>query len=36
VKDGFSYNSGTNPDFLSIENLRFLIKEQLDSSFEPV
>ena len=28
VKDGFSYNSGTNPDFLSIENLRFLIKEK--------
>ncbi len=36
VKDGFSYNSGTNPDFLSIENLRILIKEQIDSSFEPL
>ncbi len=36
VKDGFSYNSGTNPDFLSIKSLRLLIKEQLDSSFEPV
>jgi UDP-N-acetylglucosamine 4,6-dehydratase (inverting) len=36
VKDGFSYNSGTNPDFLSVENLRLLIKEQIDSSFEPL
>ncbi|WP_415303514.1 UDP-N-acetylglucosamine 4,6-dehydratase (inverting) [Candidatus Pelagibacter sp. Uisw_090] len=36
VEEGFSYNSGTNPDFLSIESLRILIKEQLDSSFEPV
>ena len=36
VKDGFSYNSGTNPDFLSVESLRLLIKEQIDSSFEPI
>ena len=35
VKDGFSYNSGTNPNFLTIKNLRLLIKEQIDSSFEP-
>ena len=36
VRPGFAYNSGTNPDFLSIEELRNLIREHVDSTFEPV
>ena len=36
VGDDFSYNSGTNPDFLSVESLSRLIKEEFDSSFESV
>lgn len=36
VGDGFSYNSGTNPDFLSVEQLKRLIKEEYDSSFKPM
>ena len=35
VKEGFAYNSGTNPDFLTIEQLRELIREHVDTSFEP-
>lgn len=33
---GFAYNSGTNPDFLSIEQLRCLIREHVDPAFQPV
>jgi UDP-N-acetylglucosamine 4,6-dehydratase len=33
VEIGFAYNSGTNPDFLSVEQIRTLIREQLDPSF---
>ena len=29
VTAGFAYNSGTNPDFLSVEQLRALIREHL-------
>ncbi|MDC0965245.1 UDP-N-acetylglucosamine 4,6-dehydratase (inverting) [Candidatus Thioglobus sp.] len=36
VGDGFSYNSGTNPDFLSVNELSRLIKDEFDSSFEPI
>ena len=36
VKQGFAYNSGTNPDFLSVEQLRSLIREHVDTTFEPV
>ena len=36
VGDGFSYNSGTNPDFLSVKELSQLIKEEYDSNFEPL
>ena len=32
---GESYNSATNPEFLSIEEIRDLIKEHVDSSFIP-
>ena len=36
VSPGFAYNSGTNSDFLSVEQIRDLIKEHVDSSFQPV
>jgi len=36
VEPGFAYNSGTNPDFLSVEQLRHLIREHVDPSFKPV
>jgi len=35
VKQGFSYNSGSNENFLNIEEIRKLIKENLDPQFEP-
>ncbi|MEI6828846.1 MAG: UDP-N-acetylglucosamine 4,6-dehydratase (inverting) [Synechococcaceae cyanobacterium ELA445] len=35
VKPGFAYNSGTNSDFLSVEQLRHLIREHLDPEFTP-
>jgi len=36
VEEGFSYNSGTNDDFLSIEQIRKLIVENIDKQFKPV
>lgn len=33
VTPGFAYNSGTNPDFLGVEELRKLIRENVDSNF---
>jgi len=36
VNPGFAYNSGTNPDFLSIERLRELILENVDTGFQPI
>lgn len=30
VEPGFSYNSGTNPDFLNVEQLRALIRQHVD------
>ena len=36
VKKGFSYNSGNNPDFLNISELRKLIKENVDVNFKPI
>ena len=36
LKRGFSYNSGTNTNFLSIDELRNLIKLNVDSNFEPI
>jgi len=35
VPAGFAYNSGTNPDFLSVEQLRALIREHVDQEFVP-
>lgn len=34
VKEGFTYNSGTNTQWETVESLRELIKEHVDSNFE--
>jgi UDP-N-acetylglucosamine 4,6-dehydratase len=36
VPTGFAYESGTNPDFLSVEQIRELIKVHMDSQFTPI
>ena len=36
VATGFTYNSGSNPEFLSVEQLRALIREHVDPAFQPV
>ena len=36
VGEGFSYNSGTNKEFLSVEQLSTLIKENVDPNFKPM
>lgn len=36
VDNGFSYNSGDNPDFLSIDQIRQLIRRHVHPEFEPV
>ena len=36
VNEGFAYNSGTNPEFLSVDKLRSLISAHVDSRFSPV
>lgn len=36
VAPGFSYNSGSNSDFLSVDQLRELIRKHVDSTFQPV
>ena len=33
---GFAYNSGSNPEFLSVEQLQALIREHVDPTFQPV
>ena len=35
VPDGFSYNSGNNEVFLSIDEIRELIRENVDPLFSP-
>tara|TARA_X000000950_G_scaffold255796_1_gene320765 strand:+ start:19300 stop:20316 length:1017 start_codon:yes stop_codon:yes gene_type:complete len=35
VAPGFAYNSGSNPDFLSVGDLRFLITMHVDPNFIP-
>jgi UDP-N-acetylglucosamine 4,6-dehydratase len=35
VEKGFTYNSGTNDKWLSVEDLRKLIQEQIDPHFQP-
>jgi UDP-N-acetylglucosamine 4,6-dehydratase/5-epimerase len=34
VKEGFTYNSGSNSEWESVESLRSLIKEHVDATFE--
>ena len=36
VEKGFSYNSFNNPDYLSIDQIRGLIKKYVDPNFKPV
>ena len=36
VKEGFTYNSGSNPEFLTVKQIRELILEHVDSSFTPI
>lgn len=36
VSQGFAYNSGGNPNFLSVAELRELIREHVDPNFQPV
>ena len=36
VPAGFAYNSVSNPEFLSVEQLRALIREYVDPAFQPV
>ena len=36
VNEGFEYNSGTNENFLSVSELRALIKLHVDQKFQPV
>jgi len=36
VEPGFAYNSGSNPEFLSVEQLRELICEHVDPGFAPI
>jgi FlaA1/EpsC-like NDP-sugar epimerase len=35
VETDFSYNSGSNPDFLTVEQIRKLILEHVDADFVP-
>jgi UDP-N-acetylglucosamine 4,6-dehydratase len=35
VGDGFGYNSATNTEWLSVDQIRSLIREHLDPAFEP-
>ena len=36
VPTGFTYNSGSNTDFLTVKQIRSLIKEHVDPSFQPI
>ena len=36
VQDYFAYNSGTNSHFLSINDLRNLIKQNIEPNFKPI
>ena len=36
VPPSFAYNSGSNPEFLTVEQLRALIREHVDPAFQPV
>ena len=34
VEPGFSYNSGSNPDFLTVDQIRELIRTHVDPDFQ--
>jgi UDP-N-acetylglucosamine 4,6-dehydratase/5-epimerase len=36
IEPGFSYNSGTNPDFLTVHQIRHLIRSHIQPEFEVV
>jgi UDP-N-acetylglucosamine 4,6-dehydratase (inverting) len=36
VSQGFAYNSGSNPDFLTVDQIRDLIRLHVDPGFKPV
>lgn len=36
VPPGFAYSSGTNPEFLTVQTLRELIREHVDPDFQPL
>jgi len=36
VQPGFSYDSASNPNFLTVEQIRHLIKNHLDQDFKPI
>jgi UDP-N-acetylglucosamine 4,6-dehydratase (inverting) len=36
VEPGFAYNSSTNPEFLTVKQLRELIRDHVDPQFQPV
>lgn len=36
LKPGFAYDSGSNPDFLTVEEIRHLIRAHVNPEFEPV
>ena len=36
VEPGFAYSSGNNPNFLTVEQIRDLIRQHVDPSFQPV
>jgi hypothetical protein len=35
VPPGFAYNSGSNPEFLTVDQLRAFIREHVDPAFVP-
>jgi hypothetical protein len=35
VDPEFSYNSGSNPEFLNVEQIRSLIRDHIDPAFSP-
>jgi len=35
VPSGFAYDSGNNPDFLNVQQIRFLIKAHMNPEFSP-
>jgi len=36
VPNGFAYDSGSNPDFLNVKQIRELIKAHMNPEFEPI